>query len=57
MILQALVALVTDVVQAGFSSLAIVAKSFSEQIIAAQGANSRMAGFTLVYIERDWSSR
>ncbi len=49
--LQALVSLVTDVVKAGFSSLVIVAKSFSEQIIAAQGANSRMAEFTLVYIE------
>ena len=37
--------------QAGFSSLVIVAKSFSEQIIAAQGANSRMEDFKLVYLE------
>ena len=29
----------------------IVAKSFSEQIIAAQGANSRMEDFQLVYLE------
>ncbi len=49
--LQALVKLVTDVVQADYNSLAIVAKSFSEQMIAAQGANSRMEGFTLVYLE------
>ncbi len=49
--LQALVSLVTDAVSAGYDSLAIVAKSFSEQIIAAQGANSRMEGFMLVYIE------
>ena len=49
--LQALVALVTDVYQAGFDSLAIVAKSFSEQIVAAQGANSRMEDFKLVYLE------
>jgi chaperonin GroEL len=49
--LQALVKLVTDVVQAGYASLVIVAKSFSEQIIAAQGANSRMEDFQLVYIE------
>ena len=49
--LHALVALVTAVVKAGYDSLAIVAKSFSEQIIAAQGANSRMEGFTLVYLE------
>ena len=49
--LQALVALVTDIYQRGYASLAIVAKSFSEQIIAAQGANSRMEDFTLVYIE------
>ncbi len=49
--LNALVALVTDAYQAGYDSLAIVAKSFSEQIIAAQGANSRMGDFTLVYIE------
>ena len=49
--LQALVSLVTDVVQAGYNSLAIVAKSFSEQIIAAQGANSRMQDFRLVYLE------
>ncbi|MDE2775050.1 MAG: hypothetical protein OXI77_03820 [Chloroflexota bacterium] len=49
--LQALVKLVTAVYQAGYSSLAIVAKSFSEQIIAAQGANSRMEDFRLVYLE------
>ena len=49
--LQALVKLVTDVVQAGYSSLVIAAKSFSEQIIAAQGANSRMEDFQLVYLE------
>lgn len=49
--LQALVKLVTDVYQAGYNSLAIVAKSFSEQIIAAQGANSRMEDFRLVYLE------
>ena len=49
--LQALVTLVTHVVQAGHNSLAIVAKSFSEQMIAAQGANSRMEDFTLVYLE------
>ena len=49
--LTALVKLVTDVYQAGFSSLVIMAKSFSEQIIAAQGANSRMRDFTLVYLE------
>ena len=49
--LQALVKLVTDVYQAGYASLVIVAKSFSEQIIAAQGANSRMEDFRLVYLE------
>ena len=49
--LGALVKLVTDIYQAGFDSLAIVAKSFSEQIIAAQGANSQMEDFTLVYLE------
>ena len=49
--LHALVKLVTDAYQAGFGSLAIVAKSFSEQILAAQGANSRMEDFKLVYIE------
>lgn len=49
--LGALVKLVTAVVQAGYESLAIVANSFSEQIIAAQGANSRMEGFRLVYLE------
>ena len=49
--LTALVKLVTDVYQAGFSSLVIMAKSFSEQIVAAQGANSRMQDFTLVYLE------
>lgn len=49
--LNALVELVTQVVQAGRDSLAIVAKSFSEQVIAAQGANSRMADFRLVYLE------
>ena len=41
----------TDAYQAGFDSLAIVAKSFSEQILAAQGANSRMQDFKLVYLE------
>ena len=49
--LGALVALVTDAYQGGYESLAIVAKSFSEEIIAAQGANSRMADFKLAYIE------
>lgn len=49
--LKALVELVTAVYQAGYESLAIVAKSFSEQIMAAQGANSRMEDFTLVYVE------
>ena len=49
--LGALVKLVTDIYQAGYDSLAVVAKSFSEQIIAAQGANSRMEDFTLVYVE------
>ncbi len=49
--LSALVKLVTDVVQAGYASLVILAKSFSEQIIAAQGANSRMEDFTLIYLE------
>lgn len=49
--LNVLVALVSDAYQAGYDSLAIVAKSFSEQIIAAQGANSRMEDFELVYIE------
>lgn len=49
--LPALVQLVTDVYQAGYDSLAIVGKSFSRQLIAAQGANSRMPDFTLVYLE------
>jgi len=49
--LSALVALVSDAYRAGYDSLAIVAKSFSEQIIAAQGANKQMDDFTLVYIE------
>lgn len=49
--LTALVKLVTDTVAAGYNSLVIVAKSFSQQIIAAQGANSRMEGFQLVYLE------
>ena len=49
--LPALVKLVTAVVQAGYASLVIVAQSFSEQIIAAQGANSRMEDFRLVYLE------
>ena len=49
--LSALVKLVTEAYQAGFASLAIVAKSFSEQIIAAQGANSRMEDFQLLYLE------
>ena len=49
--LAALVRLVTAVYRAGFSSLVIVAKSFSQQIIAAQGANSRLADFKLVYLE------
>ena len=49
--LNALVKLVTDVVQAGNDSLVILAKSFSEQIIAAQGANSRMEDFQLIYLE------
>ncbi|MDE2818640.1 MAG: hypothetical protein OXI40_02780 [Chloroflexota bacterium] len=49
--LGALVALVTCLYEAGYDSLAIVAKSFSEQVIAAQGANKQMDDFTLVYIE------
>ena len=49
--LQALVKLVTDVYRSGCDALVIVAKSFSEQVIAAQGANSRMEDFTLVYLE------
>ena len=49
--LNALVNLVTDTYEAGHSALVIVAKSFSEQIIAAQGANSRMEDFRLVYLE------
>lgn len=49
--LTALVKLVTDTVAAGYRSLVIVAKSFSEQVIAAQGANSRMEDFRLVYLE------
>ena len=49
--LNTLVKLVTDTVAAGYRSLVIVAKSFSEQVIAAQGANSRMEGFQLVYLE------
>ena len=49
--LQALVKLVTETYQAGFDSLAIVAESFSEQVIAAQGANSRMDDFKLIYLE------
>ena len=49
--LGALVTLVTDIYQAGCDSLAVVANSFSEQIIAAQGANSRMEDFTLIYVE------
>jgi len=49
--LGALVKLVTDVVQAGYASLVIVAKTFSEQFIAAQGANSHMEDFQLVYLE------
>ena len=49
--LQALVKLVTNVYQSGCDALVIVAKSFSEQMMAAQGANSRMEDFTLVYIE------
>lgn len=49
--LQSLVKLVTEAYQTGYASLVIVAKSFSEQIIAAQGANSRMEDFQLVYLE------
>ena len=49
--LTALVKLAADVYQAGFSSLVILAKSFSEQIVAAQAANSRMQDFTLVYLQ------
>ncbi len=49
--LDALVKLVMAVVKDGCDSLAIVAKSFSEQIIAAQGANRQRDDFTLVYIE------
>ncbi len=51
--LNALVALVTGAYEAGYDSLAIVAKSFSAQVIAAQGANSRMQDFQLVFIEPD----
>ncbi len=51
--LHALVALVTAAYEAGYDSLAIVAKSFSAQVIAAQGANSRMQDFQLVFIEPD----
>ena len=51
--LHALVALVTGAYEAGYDSLAIVAKSFSAQVIAAQGANSRMQDFQLVFIEPD----
>ncbi len=51
--LHALVALVTGAYEAGYGSLAIVAKSFSAQVIAAQGANSRMQDFQLVFIEPD----
>ena len=49
--LSALVKLVTGAYTAGFESLAIVAKSFSEQLVAAQGANSQMPDFKLVFIE------
>ena len=49
--LNALVKLVTETYEAGHSALVIVSKSFSEQIIAAQGANSRMEDFQLVYLE------
>lgn len=49
--LPALVKLVTEIYQAGRASLVIVAKSFSERMIAAQGANSRMEDFQLVYLE------
>ena len=51
--LNALVKLVTDVYAAGFQSLVIVAKSFSEQINAALGANAKMPDFTLVYLQLD----
>ena len=49
--LPALVTLVTKTYEAGHSSLVMVARSFTEQIIAAQGANSRMEDFQLVYLE------
>ena len=49
--LNTLVNLVTEAYEAGRSALVIVAKSFSEQIIAAQGANSRMEDFRLVFLE------
>lgn len=49
--LTALVKLAADVYQNGFSSLVILAKSFSEPIIAAQAANSRMQDFTLIYLQ------
>lgn len=49
--LGALVKLVTQVYEAGYDSLAVLAKTFSEQIIAAQGANSRMEDFKLVYLQ------
>ena len=49
--LSALVRLVTETYTAGFESLAIVAQSFSDELLAAQGANSRMPDFDLVYIQ------
>lgn len=49
--LEALVRLATEVYEARFDSLAILAKSFSDQIIAAQGANVSMEDFKLIYLE------
>ena len=49
--MSALVNLVTSVYEFGHKSLVVVAKSFSGQIMAAQGANSRMQDFKLVYLE------
>ena len=49
--LDALVRLVTDCVRAGRDSLVIVAKSFSQQMLAAQAANQQMQDFTLVYLQ------
>ena len=49
--LAALVDLVSAVARAGYASLAILAKSFSQQLLAAQAANKTMPDFTLVYLQ------